>query len=303
MVRRAWDQPTPMASACAQVRQRLCVHGSAQAPGPGWAGVSPWGMAVTPDTGVAGARPSLRSRLSGVLADIVALGAPSSCAACGRPGPAVCVECERCLHGAARAHRPSPPPPGWIPAHVVADYDGTTRAVMTAWKERGRRDVSAHLTRPLARAITAAVADIEEGSGRASCADIAIVPIPASPAARRRRGEDAWERVVRQAMAQCTTDARLRLVRALRLTRQPDDQAGLTASERRDNLAGAFSCVEEPSCRVIVVDDIITTGATLAEAARALTAAGADAARAAAIAATSRARASLPVTGLPGAHW
>ena len=245
-------------------------------------------MAVTRDTGVAFSGPSLRSRLSGALADVVALGAPCTCAGCGRPGPAVCAECARCLQGAAKVHHPSPTPPGWIPAHVVADYDGTTRAVMTAWKERGRRDVSVHLAGPLARAIAAAVTAIDVEGERAPSAEIAIVPIPASSAARRRRGEDAWERVVRQAMQQCTTGARLRLVRALRLVRQPRDQAGLTAAERRDNLAGALTCVKAPAGRVIVVDDIITTGATLAEASRALRESGVAAARVAAIAATSR---------------
>ena len=245
-------------------------------------------MAVTRDTGVAFSGPSLRSRLSGALADVVALGAPCTCAGCGRPGPAVCLECERCLHGGVRVHRPSPTPSGWIPAHVVADYDGTTRAVMTAWKERGRRDVSVYLAGLLARAIAAAVTVIDAEGQRAPRAEIAIVPIPASSAAWRRRGEDAWERVVRQAMQQCPTDARLRVVRVLRLVRQPQDQAGLTASERRENLAGALTCVEAPGCRVIVVDDIITTGATLAEAARALREAGVGSLSAAAIAATSR---------------
>ena len=245
-------------------------------------------MAVTRDTGVAFPGPSLRSRLFDALADVVALGAPCACAGCGRPGPAVCAECARCLQGAAKVHHPSPTPPGWIPAHVVADYDGTTRAVMTAWKERGRRDVSVHLAGLLARAIAAAVTVIDAEGQRAPRAEIAIVPIPASSAAWRRRGEDAWERVVRQAMQQCPRDARLRVVRALRLVRQPQDQAGLTASERRGNLAGALTCVAAPADRVIVVDDIVTTGATLAEAARALREAGVGSLSAAAIAATSR---------------
>ena len=247
-------------------------------------------MAVTRDAGVAFSGPSLRSRLFGALAGVVALGAPCTCAGCGRPGPAVCAECTRCLQGAAKVHHPSPAPPGWIPAHVVADYDGTTRAVMTAWKERGRRDVSVHLAGLLARAIAAAVTVFDAEGERASRAEIAIVPIPASSAAWRRRGEDVWERVVRQAMKQCPTDARLRVVRALRLARQPQDQAGLTASERRVNLAGALTCVAAPAGRVIVVDDIITTGATLAEASRALREAGVGSLRTAAIAATSRGR-------------
>lgn len=260
-------------------------------------------MTVTRDTGVAssnapllGCASALWRQASAALADIVALGAPSACAGCGRPGAAVCVECERSLDGAPRLHRPSPTPLRWVPAHVVAGYDDTTRSVMTAWKERGRRDVSAHLARALARAIAAAVAAVETDG--ASIAECAIVPIPASSAARRRRGEDAWERVVRQAIEQCETDAGLRLVRGLRLARQPRDQAGLTASERQANLTGALACVEPPGCPVVIVDDIITTGATLAEAARALGEAGVGAVRAAAIAATSRTR------GSPAApHW
>lgn len=246
-------------------------------------------MAVPRDTGVAPQGPCIRSWLTGALSDIVALGAPSACAGCGRVGPAVCVECSRCLQGAARVHRPSPTPLGWIPAHVVADYDGTTRALMTAWKERGRRDVCAHLAGPLARAIAAGVEAMCAEAALAPREEIAVVPIPASSAALRRRGEDAWERVVRQAVQECPTDARLRLVRAVSLVRQPRDQAGLTASARRDNLAGALTCAQAPAERVIVVDDIVTTGATLAEAARALREAGVGAVRAAAIAATSRA--------------
>lgn len=265
--------------------------------------MGPWGMAVTRDTGVASAHPpllgrasALARRASAALADIVALGAPSACAGCGRPGAAVCAECGRPLECAPRLHRPSPTPLGWVPAHVVAGYDGTTRSVMTAWKERGRRDVSAHLARALARAIAAAAAEIEAEC--VMCPEVAIVPIPASSAARRRRGEDAWERVVRQAIEQCDTDAGLRLVRGLRLTRQPRDQAGLTAAERRANLTGALACVEPPGGRVIIVDDIITTGATLAEGARALSEAGVGMVRAAAIAATSRTRGSLAAP-----HW
>ena len=260
-------------------------------------------MAFTRDPGVASPRSSFRTRLSEALADIVALGAPSACAGCGRSGPAVCAECARCLHAPARVHQPSPTPPGWIPTHVIAGYDGTSRAVLTAWKERGRRDVSAHLAPPLARAIAAAAEAMESEDGRTPSTEIAVVPIPASSAALRRRGEDAWQRVVRQAMQWCPSHAHLRLVPALKVKRQPHDQAGLTASERRDNLAGAFVCVGAPARRVIVVDDIVTTGATVCEAARALRAAGVESARAAAIAATSRTRASLPGARLPAADW
>jgi predicted amidophosphoribosyltransferase len=186
-------------------------------------------------------------------------------------------------------HRPSPVPDGWISTHVVADYAGITRTILTSWKERGRRDVSVYLAHALARAVheaaVAARAQNASDVGRAT-----VVPIPASSAAHRRRGEDAWERVVRQAMQVADPRVELTLARSLRLTRQPRDQAGLTALERRANLAEALACEAPPEGLVIIVDDIVTTGATLAEAARALRVAGVDQVRAAAIAATSRGR-------------
>ena len=177
-------------------------------------------------------------------------------------------------------------PSQWLPLHVVADYSGIARTVITSWKERGRRDVSAHLARPLATAIGAALADHPADT-------VTIVPIPASRAARRRRGEDSWDRVVRLARDILVTSAstfgsEVSLGRCLRLARRTRDQAGLTATERRGNLAGALACPDPPDGLVVVVDDIVTTGATLSEAARALRAAGVGDPVAAAIAATSR---------------
>lgn len=78
-------------------------------------------------------------------------------------------------------------------------------------------------------------------------------------------------------------------VQALQHRRRVADQAGLNASDRAANLAGALQArFDLRGQRVIVVDDVITTGATLAEAARALRAAGAEVPAAAVIAATSR---------------
>ncbi len=213
--------------------------------------------------------------------DVVGLGAPSACAGCGLPGASVCAGCSALLAGPPRPHRPSPAPPGWPAAFVVTEYAGTTRSLIAAWKERGRRDVAHHLALALAGAIEAALGCDDR------CA--AIVPIPASAAARRRRGEDAWGRVAKLAVRGMARRGRcIRVEPVLRLTRQPRDQSALSSRERRENVREALACTRVPEGAIVIVDDIVTTGATIAEAARALSVAGADPVSVAAIAATFR---------------
>jgi predicted amidophosphoribosyltransferase len=87
----------------------------------------------------------------------------------------------------------------------------------------------------------------------------------------------------------------LRVAPALRHTRRVQDQAGLGTTERRGNLDGALSVIPlwqnvVRGRRCLLVDDVVTTGATLAEAARALRAAGSADVVAASLAATQRTR-------------
>jgi predicted amidophosphoribosyltransferase len=175
-----------------------------------------------------------------------------------------------------------------MPTYVASDYEGITRAIITAWKERGRRDVAVHLAHALSVALRAVVSE-EDGRADRDGPHLTVVPIPSSPAARRRRGEDAWDRVVRLALAEVSRHCRIDVARCLQLTRQPRDQAGLSAPERRANLAGALVCRTAPRTPIVLVDDIVTTGATLTEGARALRAAGGEVRWAAAMTATSRA--------------
>ncbi len=224
------------------------------------------------------------------LVDAISLGAPPACAGCSLPGQAVCDACRTHLSGAPRIHRPDPTPEPWLPLLVATAYDGPTRSIMTAWKERGRRDLASHLAQPLARTV--------RGAAGTEAGPLALVPIPSSSAARRRRGEDAWLRVVRQAARLLQHDGmRVSVDPCLRLVREPRDQAGLAAVERAINLAGAMETDSAPLGMIVIVDDIVTTGATMAEAHRALSVAGAADVRAAAIAATGRTGARRPGSG------
>ena len=158
-------------------------------------------------------------------------------------------------------------------------YADPARGVLIGHKERGRLG----LARPLGGALAAAVAVLELDG------PLVLVPVPSSRAAVRARGQDHARRLARAAahtLRVCGQPARAEplLVQA----RPTADQAGLSAADRADNLAGALACRAHPAGLLVVVDDVLTTGATVVEAVRALRAAGGDVRGAAAVAGTSR---------------
>ena len=150
-------------------------------------------------------------------------------------------------------------------------YDGVARSALIAFKEHGRTDVG----RPLGAALADAVSLIHGGAGP----PVALVPVPASPAALRHRGRDHVLQLARAAARQLRDRGRpATVLPLLRAVRSPADQSGLDASRRVTNVRGAFAARPgAPSgcgARLILIDDIVTTGATAAECARTLVAAG-----------------------------
>lgn len=122
-----------------------------------------------------------------------------------------------------------------------------------------------------------------------------LVPVPARRAALRSRGFDPTGQLARVASAQlCRWGFAARHAASLRYARAVADQAGLDVAGRAANVAGALEAAPGGASladrTLILVDDVITTGATLAEAARGLRAAGAPACCSATIAATPRRR-------------
>ncbi|NNG18815.1 ComF family protein [Naumannella sp. ID2617S] len=115
--------------------------------------------------------------------------------------------------------------------------------------------------------------------------------MPSVAAAIRRRGLDCTRALARTAARFLAGHAGLRVPVAALLRHRSAviDQAGLAAAERWQNLAGALVARAGPPGRTaILVDDVTTTGATLAEAHRALLAAGVPVLGAAVVAATVR---------------
>lgn len=171
--------------------------------------------------------------------------------------------------------------------YVVATYDGPTRALLLAFKERGAVGLAKPLGDVLARAVGAALHRDQS---------VLLVPAPSAGAAVRRRGDDTVRLLAGRAARQLRLAGhRAVVVPGLVQARPVADSAGLSAPARAANLAGALAVrpavVRRLECRaVVVVDDLVTTGATMSEAAAALTRVGAKVVGSAAIAATARRR-------------
>jgi predicted amidophosphoribosyltransferase len=170
----------------------------------------------------------------------------------------------------------------------VAPYTGAVRQLIVAHKERGLAGLARPLGAALARAVLAAAKD---PGPRAL-----LVPVPSSRASVRRRGQDPTLRIAQEAAREAGRHgAATSCVQVLGHRRRVADQAGLTAAGRVANVTGALRAgCDLRGAQVIIVDDVVTTGATLAEAARALRAAGAEVRAAAVVAATARRKTRLP---------
>lgn len=198
------------------------------------------------------------------------------CAGCGRPGESLCAECEAALDGTPRLAHPSPRPPGLPAVWAIAPYDGRVRELIVSHKERARLSLSRPLGRALGRAVIAAATDGNATQSTQSTQPLVLVAVPSSRRAVCSRGHDATARLARAAAMSLRRQGRSVIVRSvLRQRRLVADQAGLDAGERWRNLAGSLD-TEPTAARalrgrlVVVVDDVVTTGATLAAATSAL---------------------------------
>ncbi|MGA6220601.1 ComF family protein [Streptomyces umbrinus] len=223
--------------------------------------------------------------------DLTDLVLPAECGGCGTPRTVLCPECRVALTGAVPSRvRPEPEPPGLPVVHAAAPYEDEVRAVLLAHKERGALMLAGPLGAALAGAVRVGLATgCGSGAGAAgfvaggpvgvggSRTPVSLVPVPSAPWAVRARGHDPARRIALAAAGELRrTGTPARVVAVLRQRRGVADQSGLNSRQRLDNLAGAL---EVPAGgarllagggRVVIVDDLMTTGASLAEAARAL---------------------------------
>jgi predicted amidophosphoribosyltransferase len=193
------------------------------------------------------------------------------------------------------------------PVHSSGRFEGALAALVTAYKDDGRRDSAPVLAALLADAVDTALVRAPAVQRVLAAGDgpVLVVPVPSSAASRRRRGDAPLEALAEVAVRGFGA-GEVVVADALRVRRRIADQAGLGAVGRHLNVDHSMvvrqawsEAVQRAAC--VLVDDVLTTGATLNEAARALRSGGAGAVVAATICATQRrARAPEKSSGSPG---
>jgi len=199
---------------------------------------------------------------------------PRRCAACGSGEDLVCRDCRDALHRldgtlCARCGAPTVRPVSrcrecagrrlsFASARAAVAYEGPARPLVAGWKERGLR--------PLAREFGSLVAEVVP---RPPVDALAF--IPGDPDRSLKRGQNAAEALARELAENWELPAG-NLLRRLVPARP---QRGLSREERKRNVRGSFAAVAQPPAHVGLVDDVYTTGATVAAAATELRRAGA----------------------------
>jgi predicted amidophosphoribosyltransferase len=223
----------------------------------------------------------------------------STCLGCGLGGRLLCGDCLAGMPARAVLTWPSPCPAGLVAPWATGEYDGLLRDLVIGHKERGLLALAAPLGLLLAHSVVGALP---------RTGPVILVPVPSRRSSVRARGHDPTYTMTRAAARHLRAVGYDAVAHRLLAIRGPiRDQAGLTAQQRSDNLTGSLWCPSagltalhrrrptwHPDGRVIVCDDVLTTGATAREAQRALEATGVAPQAIAVVAATRR--------RLPGIH-
>lgn len=225
-------------------------------------------------------------RMNATVRTLLDLALPRECGGCGAVGTLWCPRCEDTVCSAVE--RVSPRLDPGVPCWALGPYSGARRSAVLELKERNRHDVAVPLGRALAHAVgqLRILGEIDPPE----LSRLVLVPAPTRARAARVRGGDHVERCVRATAAELGQEV-VRIPSVLRMRRGVRDSVGLSASERQANVAGRIELALSRSATsagrrhrgrtevgdvaarvgiprertVLLVDDVLTTGATATE--------------------------------------
>ena len=181
---------------------------------------------------------------------------PSRCFGCHRLGPSICSACRSSWHPHYYKTKIDS-----LTVHSALLYTPTASKIILAAKESGLKGADDLLIDAIIHVLDKSIPDTTL---------FRLVPIPSSKASQRRRGRS----FVVDLVSQISQRTGIPMIDCLQLSRRVLDQSGLHRDERASNLAGAFTLISPARGELILIDDVVTTGATLREAARAVNSQG-----------------------------
>lgn len=195
---------------------------------------------------------------------------PLTCGGCDRPGTRWCARCAARLADDPLECRPrlAPAAPVW----ALGRYRGSHRAAILALKEHGRRDLAS----PLGDALSHGIRTLARWGELPDAPHLHLMPAPTRTLTARRRGGDPVTAIATRSAD--VLGRRVSVAPMLYTAGAARDSAGLDARDRARNLRGAIRLRPDRSLVdgsvVVLVDDVLTTGATVAESVRVLATAG-----------------------------
>ncbi len=180
---------------------------------------------------------------------------PPHCLGCGLPAATLCSRCENSFRlNYYQSYA------GKVSVYSAVNYNAVTRRILLAAKEDGVRSADDLIVSALHHSLLHAM--------RMTGNQPILVPIPSAARAVRTRGRDFLQEISKR----LSRLVGLPMHNLLRHNRIVNDQSGLDATGRFKNLDGAITLINRPIRlhEVFLIDDLVTTGATLNEAVRTL---------------------------------
>ena len=179
---------------------------------------------------------------------------PTRCFGCNVIGITICSNCRK----------------EWHPHHYITHFQGLKVASGVLYSPTASRIILAAKENGLKGADELIIDAIVHVLNRANFDgyNVRLVPIPSSAINRRRRGRS----FIADICNEISVRSAIPVIPALTIVRKVKDQSALTAKARASNMKGAFGLANNiyPRGDLILIDDVVTTGATVSEAARAL---------------------------------